>query len=251
MTKPDSRFVIESFTVPAVVGEYTRAVEEIGLWESEKIFFARLPREGRVLDLGCGAGRTTFALHRLGFSRIEGLDLTPALVEWAQAHARRSGLPIPFRVGDACALPYADGSFDGGLFSFNGLMAIPGRANRIRALSEMRRVLVPGGPFVFTTHDRDAAPEHAGKWREEAARWREGRQDPRLYEFGDMIVQEGARSYFLHIPDRREVLEDLAAAGLERVAEAWRPELAREPEAVTCISVDCRFWAARRVVESR
>ncbi len=246
-SRVDRGFVLESFSHPVAIEGYSRAVAEIGLWESEKLFFRRhLPVEGLLLDLGCGAGRTTFALRGLGYGKIVGLDLTPVLVREAMGHAARSGVSIPFRVGDACCLPFPDRTFAGCLFSFNGLMGIPRRAERVRALAEVRRVLAPGGVFVFTTHDRDAAVEWRAEWEAERGRWREGRQDPRLHEFGDKVFEDAGREYFIHIPARKEVLEGLAEAGLEWIEDAWRPALAAEPEAVTRASVDCRFWAARR-----
>ena len=62
---------------------------------------------------------------------------------------------IFFHHGDATALDYEDETYDGAIFGFNGLMQIPGRENRRRAMREIFRVLVPGSWFVFTTHDRD------------------------------------------------------------------------------------------------
>ena len=50
-----------------VVEKYSSAVSEIGLWTSEKIIFSKyINQSDRILDIGCGAGRTTFALYALG-----------------------------------------------------------------------------------------------------------------------------------------------------------------------------------------
>lgn len=51
---------------------------------------------------------------------------------------------------------------------------------------------------------------------------------------------------FIHIPDRREILECLAAEELEWMEDALRPGVAQEPPTVREASADCRFWAARR-----
>lgn len=247
MQKVDRRFLLDSFSNPVAVRLYSRAVAGIGLWRSERIFFERhLNREGRILDLGCGAGRTTFGLFGMGYRSIFGVDLSPSMIREARTHAARRRWRIPFRVGDACRLPFKSGAFDACLFSFNGLMQIPRRLSRIRAFREIRRVLVPGGWFVFTTHDRLREARWRPLWRKERARWRAGRQDRRLHEFGDAIFEERGRHMFIHIPDRREILECLAAARLEWIEDAWRPELARESKAVKGFSAECRFWAARR-----
>ena len=50
----------------------------------------------------------------------------------------------------------------------------------------------------------------------------------------------------MHLPDRDEILADLAATGWRHEFDALRREVAREPAAVRDFSDECRFWAARR-----
>jgi SAM-dependent methyltransferase len=205
-----------------------------------------LPADGRILDLGCGAGRTTFGLYEEGYRKIIGVDFSPEMIRQARAHSAGRGQRIPFRVGDACRLPFRARSFEGSLFSFNGLMTIPRRSLRITALREVRRVLVPGGFFVFTTHERVDRASPRSFWREQRKLWAAGRQDPQLHEYGDELIEELGRPTFVHVPDRREVLECLEAAGLGWV-EDRSPDLARESNvAKTFIGSRCRFWVARR-----
>ncbi len=108
-------------------------------------------REGeRVLEVGCGTGN----LWRDNADRIpDGLaltltDLSPGMLE--QARARLAGLaPAPeFRIADAQSLPFGDASFDAAIAS-HMLYHVPDRA---RALSELRRVLRPGGRLYATTY---------------------------------------------------------------------------------------------------
>jgi SAM-dependent methyltransferase len=245
--KVDGNFLRESYSHPAAVRCYSRAVGQVGLWKFEETFFGRhLRADGRILDLGCGAGRTTFGLYAAGYRNIIGADLSPVMIRQARLHAARRGLKIRFRVGDACRLPFASRSLGGCLFSFNGLMTIPRRSLRIAALREIRRVLVPGGRFVFTTHERLGEAGSRPLWRKERARWRAGRQDPQLHEFGDALIEELGRPTFIHVPDRREILDCLKAADLEWVEDQY-PDLARESKAVRAfVGFECRFWAAGR-----
>lgn len=101
--------------------------------------FADLLRPGaRVLDAGCGPGRVTAHLAKLGLA-AEGLDLSPAMLDLA-----RAGFPdLSFRLGSLTALPVADESLDGVLCWYS-LIHIP-PAHRPAVLSEVYRVLVPGG----------------------------------------------------------------------------------------------------------
>ena len=170
----------------------------------------------------------------------------PAAVAKARATARAPAVKSP-PPADSAHRSAPDTRFAGALFMFNGLMQIPGRAHRRAALRELHRVCAPGAPLLFTTHDRDASPTERAQWRLETLRWTRGDQDPRLLEFGDRYFEEdGVGRTFMHLPDRAEILADLAATGWVPEFDAMRSEVAREARAVLDFSDACRFWVARR-----
>lgn len=112
------------------------------------IQFAGITSGERVLDVGCGTGSLTFELARqLGFGAIQGIDLTLVYVE----HARKRACDprLEFQVGDACALPFANASFDHCL-SMLVLQFIPTPDLAVR---EMCRVTRPGGTVAAATWD--------------------------------------------------------------------------------------------------
>jgi SAM-dependent methyltransferase len=259
MEKISTATVRADFNEPIAVVHYTRAAHFLGLWKSEIALIERFfpDRSVHLLEAGCGAGRATIGLWDLGFSRLTAFDFAEELLEQARSLAIERGATIKFLQADATRLHdcpgieavSADGSaagFDGALFMFNGMMQIPGRENRRAALRELHRVCRPGVPLLFTTHDRNHSPMEHVLWRLEASRWERGEQDPRLLEFGDRYFEDETGRTFMHLPDRGEVLGDLAATGWRHEFDAMRREIAVEPRAVLNFSDECRFWVARK-----
>lgn len=93
-----------------------------------------------VLDVACGNGNATLAAARSGTHAL-GVDYVPALLEDARARAVAEGLDVRFELGDAEALPVADGSMDAVLSVF-GTMFAP---DHQRTADEIVRVTRPGG----------------------------------------------------------------------------------------------------------
>ena len=108
----------------------------------------RNPR--RVLELAAGTGVVTRAMAETlpVDTRIVATDLNPAMLE--QARIIGALRPVEWRQADAMALPFADGGFDAVVCQF-GAMFFPDKA---RAFAEARRVLKPGGTFLFNVWDR-------------------------------------------------------------------------------------------------
>ncbi|MBC8011389.1 MAG: class I SAM-dependent methyltransferase [Burkholderiales bacterium] len=240
---------------------YAKAAHELGLWASERLLIERhfTDRAAPLLEAGCGAGRVCVALHALGYQNLTAFDFAQELVDQAIALAAERRAPITIHHADATKLtahpafapavePVADRfpPFAGCLFMFNGLMQIPLRRNRRRALRQLAAVCAPGAPLLFTTHDRDHSPLERASWRLEFRRWAEGRQDPRLREYGDRRFEDECGDTFMHLPDRAEILGDLASTGWIHVEDHLRRELAKESAAVRGFSDECRFWVARR-----
>ena len=103
----------------------------------------------RVCDLACGQGLVSRQLARRG-AKVVGIDLSVRLLEIARRYEETEPLGIIYQQGDAQALHgVEDGSFDGVTCNL-ALMDVPSLA---AVLEAVRRVLRPGGWFVFSiTH---------------------------------------------------------------------------------------------------
>ncbi len=247
MPKVDFSFIKEAFNEKVTSEEYRDAVNEIGLWKSEEIIFNRyIEKKNKILDIGCGAGRTTFSLYELGYKNIQGIDLSEVMIENAKKLNEIKGYEIDFTIGNAIRLPYEKGCFDAVIFSFNGFMQIPGESNRIRALKEIHRVLKNGGVFIFTTHNRGNS-NYLEYWKEEEKRWRKNNNDPKLLEFGDRIIPNKERESFIHIPTLEEVMRLLRRGEFNIIECTSRSVLCEESEKVKEFSTECIFWVVEKL----
>ncbi len=255
-SKISAATVRDDFNDPVTVVHYARAAHFLGLWQSERILIERFfpDKTAPLLEAGCGAGRVTLGLWHLGYHNLTAFDFAEELLDQARHLATEQGVTdIRFLHADATRLsgfpssPFTPhSSFSGALFPFNGLMQIPGRDNRRAALRELHAVCRPAAPLLFTTHDRDVSPAERAMWRLEKLRWENGTQDPRLVDFGDRYFEDETGRTFMHLPDRAEILEDLAATGWTHTFDSLRRDIAKESRAVRDFSDECRFWSATR-----
>jgi SAM-dependent methyltransferase len=112
------------------------------------IEFAGIGGSVRVLDVGCGTGNLSSCLaQNPEIVRISGLDISQAYIE--HAIHRNGDRRLDFQVGDACALPFRDASFDHSV-SMLALQFVPGADLAVR---EMCRVTRPGGTVAAATWD--------------------------------------------------------------------------------------------------
>ena len=242
----DRETVLKYFDSESVVEHYAKAAERLGLWQSEEKIFTRVfePSDS-LLELGCGAGRIALGLNELGFINIMATDYSREMIKRARHLSTLLEYNIPLRVCDATDLEFDDNVFDGAIFGFNGLMQIPQAAQREQALSEIYRVIRPGGWFVFTSHDRDRSP-HRSFWIQEQRRWAEANQSTDLDDFGDRTEATGDGHHYMHVPSVQEMEAVLARVGFRVEATVMRSQLAHESPAVVAFSDDCRFWAVQK-----
>lgn len=163
-----------------------RAQEALTLWQQY------LPKEGILLEAGCGLSATMILLRRLGYPLI-GLDYA----EKALHTSRRYDPSLPLAVGDVHALPYAENSLSAYL-SFGVLEHF--EHGMMPALKEAFRVLRPGGILLLTI------PYPNVVYR--LVEWRRARQ-------GRGLLTDD--SFYESAYTRRQLVENMTGVGFEVV----------------------------------
>lgn len=111
-----------------------------------------LPSGSSILDVGCGIGRHVTYLGGRGF-KMAGMDVSPTGVKTSQEVCAERGITFDGRIADMTALPWADATFDAVLST--STISHHRRENIFKTITEVRRVLKPGGLFLVDFLHKD------------------------------------------------------------------------------------------------
>ena len=199
-------------------------IAERGLWESEEILVNKYFKpKSKILDVGCGSGRTTIPLCQKGHD-VVGVDITPEMVDTAKRIASSKGMNIGYELGDATHLKFPENSFDGAIFANNGWAQIPGKENRQKALCEIFRVLKPDGYFILTAHERYYSGTYLFFWIKKWIKFYILKPlgfKAEEVDFGDLFFERNypntklKQRQFIHLASRKEVEDQIENAGFE------------------------------------
>ena len=179
-------------------------------------------RVSRILEVAAGTGVVTRALATLENVSIVATDLNQAMLD--EAAAVGTARPVGWQQADAMALPFPDGEFDAAVCQF-GAMFFPDKA---KAFSEIRRVLKPGGVFIFNVWDRISENEFADS----------------ISTALEMVFPEDPPRFLVRTPhgyhDQTAIRKDLTNGGFTKppwittIASRSRAESARVPAFAYC-----------------
>ncbi len=164
-----------------------------------------------VLDVCCGTGDLAFELaSRVSpGGRVIGCDFSEPMLDLAREKAADRGVPVRFEWADALELPYDEGRFDAVTVGFG----VRNFADRDRGLSEMARVLKPGGRLVILEFTEPARPPFSTFY----SLW----FDRIVPVLGRLTPNPDAYSYLAEsvhsFPDPEGLAAKMDAAGFERI----------------------------------
>jgi SAM-dependent methyltransferase len=189
-----------------------------------------------ILEIAAGTGVVTraLALATPAGTSIVATDLNQAMLD--RAAATGTSRPVEWRQADAMNLPFPDGVFDIVVCQF-GAMFFP---DKVRAFSEARRVLAPGGAFFFSVWGPLADNEFA---------------DTVTMALESIFPADPPR-FLARTPhghhDTRVLERDLASGGFTRSPEIITVDLpSRAPSARVCAMAFCQGTPLRNEIEAR
>jgi SAM-dependent methyltransferase len=145
---------------------------------------------GPIVELACGTGRISVPVAKAGIAVI-GVDGSQQMLEVAREYARREGVAklLDLRYGDFREPPVTE-RVPLVLIPFRSLLHMTTEADRLRALTAARQLLLPGGRLVF-----DVFAPSRGDVEDTHGRWIE--REPRIFERADW--DEGERTLTLSV----------------------------------------------------
>jgi demethylmenaquinone methyltransferase / 2-methoxy-6-polyprenyl-1,4-benzoquinol methylase len=180
-------------------------------WRERAVDRAEVGPGSDALDVCCGTGDLALELRRrIGpDGRVVGCDFSEPMLEVARQKSGERGLPVEFGWADALDLPYGDASFDAVTVGFGARNL----ADLERGLSEMARVLRPGGRLValeITRPQREPLAAFYSLWFDRVV--------PVIGTFaGDSEAYSYLPSSVRSFPEPRELAGMIDAAGFEGI----------------------------------
>ncbi len=185
-----------------------------------RVYTQWLRPSGRVLLVGCGAGRDLIGLHRLGY-HVTGLEQAPAAVEAARRHLARVGITASVQAG-SIESAVLEPEYDAIVFASSCYSNLRPSAIRVAVLARLRSHVSRGGRLVISYIGSSASQSRLGvalmrlSARLASSDWRPEPGDNFVRPLGTPGVL-----YFTHAFRPGDVAQECADAGFRVVAEEF------------------------------
>lgn len=215
-----TRSVKNAFNSKREVEHYVKINKE-GLLETEKYVINKYFRsKGKILDLGCGAGREAFILAKKGFEII-GVDIAPNMIKFAKYYSKKYKISnVHFFTKDITKINYPEHSFDYIILPTQTIEHIRGTRNRTHLLKQCKKFLKKEGIIVFTTHERKSGLKFWWMWTKKEIVSAFKKTDE---EIGDTWIESTNQEnklhdkMYLHVYTKKEAISEIKSAGLKLI----------------------------------
>ncbi|MCR6719146.1 MAG: bifunctional demethylmenaquinone methyltransferase/2-methoxy-6-polyprenyl-1,4-benzoquinol methylase UbiE [Chitinophagaceae bacterium] len=189
------------------MNRFLSARTDVG-WRKKAIRLMRKENPKVILDVATGtADMAIMACKLLNPERVEGIDISAQMLEVGKKKIEKEGLSskIHLQVGDSETINFEENSFDAGMVAFG----VRNFENLQKGLTEIKRVLKPGGRIVILEFSRPRQPMktfynlYMGIMAPQMARWFKQNKDAYKY------LNESANAF----PDRQDMVDILKQCG--------------------------------------
>jgi demethylmenaquinone methyltransferase/2-methoxy-6-polyprenyl-1,4-benzoquinol methylase len=189
------------------MNRFLSARTDVG-WRKKAIKWLRKDNPATILDIATGtADMAIMASRLLNPDRIEGIDISPQMLEIGKKKVEKEGLggKIRLQLGDSETINFGGNTFDAGMVAFG----IRNFENLEKGLTEIRRVLKPGGQLIILEFSKPKQPMRSfynfymGSIAPLMARW--FNQNKEAYQY----LCESANAF----PDRQMLVDILNKTG--------------------------------------
>ncbi len=243
------RYNVSKYYDSAQATESYATTSKKGLWTSEnKVLAEEFPdkeQQLNILDLGCGLGRTTFALQKLyPNAKIDAIDINNNYIKFLQENNSDSNLNF-FTLDISKSINKCkeinSKKYDLILFSFNGLSNIIKPSDVKRTMKNIEFLLKNQGKFIFTLHNMFSSEQYTKFWKEQVKvdeiDLLSMKKVLAKEEYGEIIKNR------FYTPDNVKTL--LESYNLKLINQFIRDD-SKEPDWVKEISYNCTFYVAKK-----
>jgi ubiquinone/menaquinone biosynthesis C-methylase UbiE len=163
------------------------------------------PEGNSILEIGVGNGRDSIFLAKEG-NEVTGIDVAKRAIELAEKNARKEGVKVNFKIGDAEKLEFENDAFDA-VFSISVLHS----TNLFKSLKEIARVLKPGGRGMLHLYSKvrsGGRDYHLILWSREKDLISAEEKVRNILEENNLIVED----IYTNIDDRHEEVTEIVVA---------------------------------------
>jgi 2-polyprenyl-3-methyl-5-hydroxy-6-metoxy-1,4-benzoquinol methylase len=180
-------------------------VDEFHL-ELEKILKSDyVPKEGKLLELGCGDGANLIWLAKKGYE-VYGIDIAPTAIEWAKEKIKNQNIEADFRIGNVLDLKEFEDNFFDLVLDGHCFHCIIGE-DREDFLRNALRVLKPDGIFIVSTMCGDVTHKEMKKYFD---------TESRCLVYGDLATR------YIGLPE--DIIGEIRTAGFNIVNFTVQPK---------------------------
>ncbi len=212
--------VINAYSCNPVLNAYKEFSEKGFLPQEKNLIEQYFRKPGRLIDIGCGGGRTAKLFSGMGYDTY-GLELVKPMIGIAEKYTSGIKNRPAFIQGNAVSIPFESNSFDYAFVGYNSWEHIPFNRNRQLFFHETARVMKPDGLLYISFHSRNRWFINLRQLFEQIKNYLSLKKNYGA-EFGDRILSGFSKidkgeytNIYLHVSSPGEVKKHLVNNGFE------------------------------------